>query len=322
MLHLTTAAQTYFNLGISNATRKAYTASIRWFTTFCSQTKQQAVPASEETLLLFATYLAQQGLSYSTIQVYLSGVRYAHIAAGEYSKTIIQTTPRISQVLKGIRKSQATTQLRTERQPITFPIMKRLHTVLTKHTGSLNSKMIWAACCIAYFGLLRVNEFTSPNHSNTTNTLQLADVALDSHTSPKIIQLTLHQSKTDQFRKGSHIFLGATSHYVCPVQALLQYLKNRGSRPGPLFILTNRKALTGSMFRTALKKALKELNLNPSSFNTHSFRIGAATSAKQAGISDSYLKAMGRWRSDAYLKYIRVSPQDMAKLSKNLTSTS
>ena len=208
---------TYFNLGISNATRKAYTASIRWFTTFCSQTKQPAVPASEETLLLFATYLAQQGLSCSTIQVYLSGVRYAHIAAGEYSKTIIQTTPQISQVLKGIRKSQATIQLRTERQPIIFPIMKHLHTILTKHTGNLNSEMIWAACCIAYFGLLCVNEFTSPNHSNTSNTLQLADAALDSHKSPKIIQLTLQQSKTDQFRKGSHIFLGVTSHYVCRV---------------------------------------------------------------------------------------------------------
>ena len=166
--------------------------------------------------------------------------------------------------------------------------MKHLHTVLTKHTGSLNSKMIWAACCTAYFGFLHVSEFMSPDHSNSTNTLQLADVALDSHTSPKIIQLTLHQSKADQFRKGSHIYLGATNHYVCPVQALLQYLANRGSRPGPIFILTNRKALTGSMFRTALKKAHKELNLNPSHFNTHSFRIGAATSAKQAGISESY----------------------------------
>ena len=37
-------------------------------------------------------------------------------------------------------------------------------------------------------------------------------------------------------------------------------------------------------------------------FNTHSFRNGAATSAKYAGVSDSHLKAFGRWRSDAYLK--------------------
>ena len=63
---------------------------------------------------------------------------------------------------------------------------------------------------------------------------------------------------------------------------------------GTLFILSKRKALTGSMFRTALIKPLEELNLNASHFNTHSLRIGAATSAKQAGISDSHLKAIGQ----------------------------
>jgi len=68
MLHLTAAARTYFNLGISAATKRAYTTSLRKYTTFCSQTKQQAIPASEEMLLLFATHLAQQGLSHSTIQ--------------------------------------------------------------------------------------------------------------------------------------------------------------------------------------------------------------------------------------------------------------
>ena len=47
--------------------------------------------------------------------------------------------------------------------------------------------------------------------------------------------------------------------------------------------------------------------MDPSKYNTHSFRIGAAASAKQAGVSDSHLKALGRWKSDAYKKYIRLS---------------
>ena len=46
-----------------------------------------------------------------------------------------------------------------------------------------------------------------------------------------------------------------------------------------------------------------------SQFNIHGFRMGVATSA---GISDSHLKALGRWQSDAYEKYVRLSPQDLA----------
>ena len=56
-------------------------------------------------------------------------------------------------------------------------------------------------------------------------------------------------------------------------------------------------------------------------FNKHSFRIGAATSTKHAGVSDSHLKALGRWRSDAYLKYGQLSLKDLARLSKSLASS-
>ena len=55
--------------------------------------------------------------------------------------------------------------------------------------------------------------------------------------------------------------------------------------------------------------------------NTHSFRIEAATSPKQVAISDSDLKALGRWRSDAYQKYVRLSPQGLAGFSKSLAYT-
>ena len=56
-------------------------------------------------------------------------------------------------------------------------------------------------------------------------------------------------------------------------------------------------------------------------FNTHNFRIGVATSAKLVGVSDSHLKALGRWRSDAYLKYVQLSPKDLARLSRFLASS-
>ena len=82
--------------------------------------------------------------------------------------------------------------------------------VLSQHLGNDNNIMIWAACCLAYFGLLRVSEFTtpSPDRFDPTTDLLLSDVAVDSCNSPTTIQITLKKAKNDQFRKGHTIYLG------------------------------------------------------------------------------------------------------------------
>ena len=317
---LNAAVQSYLNLGIAASTKKAYNTGLRKYATFCMDTYHQLHPICEDTLLLFVTYLAQQHLSYPTIQVYLSAVRHNQITTGKSWPT---AAPRLNYVLKGIRKSSAITNQPKERLPITFPIMTRLHAVFSRTSGDFTDIMIWAACCLAYFGLLRVSEFTtsSPNLYDPLKDLLLSDVALDNRASPSLIQVNIKQSKGDQFRKGAMIYLGKTGHAVCPVQALVQYLSRRGGAPGPLFLFSDGKWLTRQAFSKALNNALEELQMDSSQFNTHSFRIGAATSAKQVGISDSHVKALGRWQSNAYQKYVRLSPQDLARLSKSLAST-
>jgi len=73
----------YFNLGISTATRKAYETGLHKYINFCTEINLQSLPVCEDTLLFSATHLAQQNLSYATIQVYLSAVRHNHIKVGE-----------------------------------------------------------------------------------------------------------------------------------------------------------------------------------------------------------------------------------------------
>ena len=92
----------------------------------------------------------------------------------------------------------------------------------------------------------------------------------------------------------------------CPVQIILDYLSLRGSRPGPLFHLGDGSPVSRAIFIDKLSMAIKYCGLDPSCYKGHSFRIGAASYAADAGMSDSQIRALGRWKSDAFHKYIRI----------------
>lgn len=60
------------------------------------------------------------------------------------------------------------------------------------------------------------------------------------------------------------------------------------------------------MFTEKLSTALKFFGLDPSRYKGHSFRIGAAPHAAGNGIYDAQIRTMGRWKSNTFLKYIRL----------------
>ncbi len=64
-----------------------------------------------------------------------------------------------------------------------------------------------------------------------------------------------------------------------------------------------------SLVGTAVDKLLTELHIDKRLYNKHSFRIRAATSAIQANIPDVHIQMLGRWRSEAYKRYVRTSPK-------------
>ena len=73
----------------------------------------------------------------------------------------------------------------------------------------------------------------------------------------------------------------------------------------PLFLIPGKLPLSKTWFNHHLKQILIKSNLSPERYSAHSFRIGAATSAANQGISSSSLQQMGRWSSSAFTSYIR-----------------
>ena len=315
-------AKEFYSHGLAASTKSTYSAGQLRFTTFCKELKLSALPATEATLLLFVSYLATHNISHTTIKVYLSAVRHLHVSAGMHTFFNNQLTPRLQLTLKGVQKSQASTQPPRIRLPITLEILERIKTLLSKQPSSYDNIMIWAACCLAFFGFLRVSEFTVPadNQYDDSCHLSFSSVCIDSRVNPQQLRITIKQSKTDPFRKGVDIYLGATRDSICPVRGILPYLAIRGDHQGPLFVFKDGRSLTRHRFSTALNSLLRQLQIDAQSYNTHSFRIGAATSARQANIPDSLIKMLGRWKSEAYQSYIRTPPQELARLSKFLTS--
>ena len=180
--------------------------------------------------------------------------------------------------------------------------------------------MLWAVCCTGFLGFLRAGEFTVDliEYFDPRSHLAFTDVSVDSREAPRVISVRIKQSKTGPFRQGAVIHLGRTDKALCPVSAILAYLALRGSRQGPLFMFNDGSSLSSRRLVAELRQGLSACGFDCNLYAWHSFRIEAATTAAKHGVEDSTIRALGRWRNDAYQLYIKFDSTTLAKMSQNL----
>ena len=92
---------------------------------------------------------------------------------------------------------------------------------------------------------------------------------------------------------------------ICPVLAMKQYLEIRDLDDGPLFRFPDGKPISRSFFTKHLKACLIFCGLDVKQYSSHSFMIGSASYLASLGLSDTQIRTMGRWDSNAFLRYIR-----------------
>jgi len=89
----------------------------------------------------------------------------------------------------------------------------------------------------------------------------------------------------------------------------------------PLFRLAHGTAVTIGELRRVIKTLMERVGLDPRRFGVHSLRIGGATAALAAGLSPAQIRAAGRWGSDVYQIYTRLSPQAALRLAPVIGSS-
>ena len=160
-------------------------------------------------------------------------------------------------------------------------------------------------CALAFFSFLRIGELTA-SRGNTTNIINVSqlDPLVDAQDRIQALQLNLHNYKHKNSGPPFVIFI-YPERSCYPVQLILNFLAVRGSVSGPLFCWPNGSPITRSYFVERLKAAVTFCNLDTKLYKSHNIRIGAASWASAEGFSDSQIRLLGRWKSSAFLRYVR-----------------
>jgi integrase len=297
-------------------TTKTYTSAQSRFLSFCSIYNQVPLPVTEDILLLYISYLFEDGLTASTIRVYLAAVRSLHIFSNfTYPTSML----RVRLALKGaVRQSP----LPNRKLPITFHILTQM---LNHIRRRYDRTLLECVMTMAFFGCLRLAECCVVDGQPFDKEIHLclSDVQLD--TSKKQYSLFLKRSKTDTDNHGITIYIGCSHNpSCCAFCSMLKYMSickhTEFPDSTPLFILPTGGILFKSYIVKITRLLLSMSGYNPAHYSGHSYRAGAATTAGNNNFRDWEVKLLGRWASQAYTIYMR-NPQITASFASRLASS-
>jgi hypothetical protein len=216
--------------------------------------KHDLPPISEQLLIYFVAHCDENlHLAYTTIKLYLSGIRYFYLRMKGFNPLESPsgfTLTCLHTILTGVKKKQSLHQMsKRTRLPITMSILHKICVLLQSGIfDTFTSGMLETACIVAFFGFLRCGEFTVFQDKQYIDFLSIDDVICK----PTHVNITLRKSKTDPFRQGIQLKLFRTNQSICPVVAVEKYLALRlqcfPSQPRPFFVTKEGSILTRHFF--------------------------------------------------------------------------
>ncbi|KAJ3725437.1 hypothetical protein C8R42DRAFT_576356 [Lentinula raphanica] len=303
--------------GYANSTRETYASGLLSFHVFCDSRQipeEQRAPCSSDLLLAWISTMAGTYAG-TSVKNYVHGIRAWHIIHGiewRIDKDALDT------MITGAERLQPERSRRKKRLPFTTEYIEKIIEDLDP------SFPLDAACkgCLttAFYCAARVGELTVPNLRDfspqkhvTTQQLRMGTDCNGFHC--RIIHLPVTKSSP---MDGEDIYFSAQLGATNPDDALNHHLiLNKPETDEHLFtysITTGgrsmRRPLTKSAFIARIQRAAKNKGLT--TLQGHGIRIGATLEYLLRGIPFDAVKVIGRWKSDAFLIYLRRHAEIMA----------
>ena len=219
------------------------------------------------------------------------------------------------------------------RMPVTFELAKAMYPYF--NMNNYNDLVYYTMIVCAITGLLRTSEIFAKNKSVSPQAKTKASVKalwnrnLKSHmnnakTAITHYTVTIRDTKTEKGHCDVEVVWAQGNFPVSPVDLITQYLHTRlrmqathkqlSSAPeAPLFQLLDGSIVTTADIKKRWDILCARMGLNRKTHTIYSFRIGGATSLARRGVDHRIIQIAGRWTSDAYALYIRMTSNTMAQ---------
>ncbi|XP_029451848.1 uncharacterized protein LOC115088071 isoform X1 [Rhinatrema bivittatum] len=286
---------------VAPATWKAYAAGLMAVTGFLTNIGCHSRNVSDRELCQFIIAAKQAGCSIATVRSHLAGFAFFQKVQGCPNP---MNSFRVKKVLGGWQRGQGHKE--DKWRPIRYVDLCILVEVLPQICWSaFEPSMFRLAFSWAFFGAMRISELVAQSRRAVREVGMLkSNVQIRGSE----VRLFIPRSKTDQTGKGAVVaLLCDAQRSVCPVRLAHGYMRLRPNVEGPFFIHEDSFPLTRFQFSKVLGSAIHKAGGDPRYYSLHSFRIGAATAAAEAGMSDTEIKGLGRWKLEAFRSYVRPS---------------
>ena len=326
---LTQRVQYMIEQSIGERTNEGYKSAFRQYLRFCNKFAITPLPVTEEKALYWLAHRTTEVQGPSANTNYFGLKKLALFFGQPFDDTNWQQLKAARKTLKDVFGANTP----DKRLPITFELLAKMY----KYFNMLNYNdlVLYTMMVCATTGLMRTSEICAANKKVDPKKKTRASVAalwnrqLKSHLDQATGLIThyschVQATKNEKGRIAVDIVWAKGKWPVSPCELITQYLHARINASkyntnlsldpnAPLFQLQNGTIVTTSDLKERLTEVIVRMGLDMQRYTIYSFRIGGATSLARRGIDHRMIQIAGRWRSDAYRLYIRMSIKSMAE---------
>lgn len=277
-------ARAYVNDSWSKNTQRSYAYLWKRYQDWCEEKRMSSMPTSVECISLYISQLAQEGKSFSTIDMTIACVELAHKVSGA---EILGNRELYNMTRKGIRRTHKEKLKIKQAKPISLLDLKIACKNFDTSTKDHRNK---AVVTLLFFSAMRRCELVSLDREHVEFT-------------EKGMKILLFGSKTNDSLEEIYVTRSKDID-VCPVCALYEWITISNTYSGPIFRglikggYISEKRLSGHAISVIMKDVFGK------DYSGHSTRRGVITELSEKGVPIHKIQKVSRHKSsDMILRY-------------------